>query len=99
MSRTEDERLGLGWEVWFLLALLAAGALAALQILGLIGGGFDSVTQPRGHRGSVEIDPRRLVLGGSVAIALGTAAIRLILSTTWHLDPSGDMRDDGSPQR
>ena len=88
MSRTDDERLGLGWEVWFLLALLVAGALVSLQVLGLMGAGFEAVERPSSHRGSVGVDLRRLLIGGSVASTLAAAAIRLIRTTDWNLDSS-----------
>lgn len=94
MSKTEDERLGLGWEVWFLLVLLAAGALVAIQVLGLLGAGFDTVSERRLPRGTVGIDLRRLLVGGSAAVALAGAATRLIVLTDWRLHPPTDPEAD-----
>ena len=96
MSKTEDERLGLGWEVWFLVAGLAAGAVVAIQVVAVIGAGFDVATQPSSSRGAVGVDLRRLLVGGSAAVVLAGAAIRIILTTNWVFGPSQDR--DASPQ-
>ena len=82
MSKIDDAdlRVGLGWEVWFLLAILAGGSLAIFVGLNLIGIGLDS-TDVIVHAGpGVDADPRRLLVGGSVAIVFATLTARLVRS-------------------
>lgn len=88
MSRTDDAELkvGLGWEVWFLLALLAGGAIAALVTMMLLGAGLDVPTAP--HVATItrepDLDPRRMLAGltGSVVcVAVATVVIR---TTDWQ---------------
>ncbi|MEX1004934.1 MAG: hypothetical protein WD990_14210 [Acidimicrobiia bacterium] len=90
MSKTEDEGLGLGWEVWFLLAVLATGGFLAVMSVSLIGGVAVAVDQQPISGDAVAVDLRRLVAGGAAAVALVVAAVRLLVITDWSVEPRAD---------
>ncbi|HVR33597.1 MAG TPA: hypothetical protein VMS74_12945 [Acidimicrobiia bacterium] len=92
MSKTDDERLGLGWEVWFLVSMLGAGGLAAFVLLNVMGLAFDpvasnSILAPARAVPSPGLDLGRFILGCSGAIACAAFVISLIRSTDWHPAP------------
>lgn len=90
MSRTDDAELkvGLGWEVWFLLALLAGGAIAASVTLTLLGASLDLPTAPHVTTITREpgVDPERLMSGLTAAAACAAVATLVIRTTDWHRD-------------
>jgi len=86
VSTTDDERLGLGWEVWFLLIGLAAGVVGLALLRGIIGAGFD-VGPPNPIPGEpAMVDLRRLAVGVGLAFASSAMAVRIIRTTDWRLD-------------
>ena len=88
MSKTDDERLGLGWEVWFLVSILGAGGLAAFVVMNVMGLALDPVASVSPVTARVVQDPGldlgRFILGCSGAIACAASVIGLIRSTDWH---------------
>ena len=92
MSKTDDERLGLGWEFWFLVSILAAGGLGAFVVLGVLGLALDPVASPwppppRSLVPGPDLDTGRLILGCSAAILCSAFVIGLVRSTDWHPPP------------
>ena len=85
MSRTDDERLGLGWEVWFLLAILGVGGIAGLIVPNIIGVGFEAVATHTAPRGHVTLEWPRVVVGGSGAVVFATVAVRITRTTDWQV--------------
>lgn len=81
-----DDRLGLGWEVWFLVLGLAIGGVAALVVPGLIGLAIDVAERNPTPGGPVTIDPRRLAGGVAAAVALAAIAGWIIRTTDWRRD-------------
>lgn len=86
MSTTDDDtRIGLGWEVWMILAVLAVVGSIGPILFGLIGGMVDTgpaVTLPMTE---VSLDPRRLATGISGALVFTLLAVRLIRTTDWQI--------------
>lgn len=83
-----------GWEVWFLLAVLAIGCGAALVVLAVgVGGiaGFESAPQisasvsPAPASAPVP-EPGRMAVGVVGALVFGVAATWIIRTTDWAND-------------
>jgi hypothetical protein len=90
VSRTDDAglRVGLGWEVWFLLTLLAGAAIAAFFTMSVLGFALDvPVSQ---HVTNLtrqpDLDPRRLLTGLTVTAACAIVATIVVRTTDWHRD-------------
>jgi hypothetical protein len=83
VSTTDDERLGLGWEVWFLLFGLAVGGLALT--FGIIGVAFGIGPPNPMPMEPVTVDTGRLVVGVGMAGAFAAVAIRIIRTTDWRI--------------
>jgi hypothetical protein len=86
VSTTDNERLGLGWEVWFLLLGLAVGGLALTFLPGIIGVAFEVGPPNPLPTEPVTVDTGRLVVGVGMACAFAAVAIRIIRTTDWRLD-------------
>lgn len=86
MSKIDDERLGLGWEVWFLLAILGVGGILGLLVPNIIGIGFDVAAPNTAPRGDVKFEWLRVVIGTSAAAVFATVAVRIARTTDWHID-------------
>jgi hypothetical protein len=81
------ERLGLGWEVWFLVAVLMVAALALVVVPVLIAVGFDEARHEITHLSrSVEVVPARVVFGAVGAMALAVLTGHIVRTTDWNLD-------------
>lgn len=85
MSKIDDERLGLGWEVWFLLAILGVGGILGLLVPNIIGVGFDAVATHTAQRDQVMLEWPRVAVGSIAAAGFATLAIRLFRTTEWQL--------------
>ena len=86
MPTTDDgTRIGLGWEVWLILAVLAGVGFVGPLLFGLIGGMVD--TGPAGTLSTpnVPLDPSRLAAGISGALVFTLLAVGLIRTTDWRI--------------
>lgn len=85
VSTTDDDatRIGLGWEVSFLLGCLAAVGLAIPFLVGLVGGFTDPGTGPPPTGEPVDLDVGRVVIGATVAAMFALLASALIRRTDW----------------
>lgn len=91
VSTTDDAelRMGLGWEVWFLLALLAGAAFAAFFTMTTLGAALDvpvSHIVTRAVTGEPDLDPRRLFTGLTAAAVCAVVATVVIRTTDWQRD-------------
>lgn len=86
MPATDDgSRLGLGWEVWMILGVLAVVGLAGPLLFGLIGGMVDTGSAATRSTPGVNLDPRRVAAGVSGALTFTLLAVFLIRTTDWHI--------------
>lgn len=88
---TEDGlRVGLGWEVWYLLGLLALAGLATIVVVLLLGVGLDPAASARHPGPRAVIDPWRALVGGIGALLLALAAAAVVAKTDWQsTEPGG----------
>ncbi|MEX2653635.1 MAG: hypothetical protein WD532_01255 [Acidimicrobiia bacterium] len=86
MSTTDDgTRIGLGWEVWFLLGCVAVAGAVVPVLVGLIGGFTDPGTRPPPTGAPVDLDARRVVVGATAAAMFSLLAAALIRQTDWAI--------------
>jgi hypothetical protein len=84
VSKSEDDRLGLGWEVWFLIGMLAIGSQALLLVPLVFGAGIDILPPASGLSPAPKVDVGRLLAGSGGAVFFGVLASWLIRTTDWH---------------
>lgn len=86
MSTIDDgTRIGLGWEVWMILAVLAVVGSIGPILFGLIGGRFDTGSAVTLPMTEIPLDPRRVAAGISAAAVFTLLAVRLIRTTDWQI--------------
>ena len=86
MPTTDDgTRLGLGWEVWMILGVLAVVGLTGPLLFGLIGGIVDTGSAVTRSTPAVSLDPSRVAAGVSGALTFTLLAVFLIRTTDWHV--------------
>ncbi len=86
MSTTDDgTRIGLGWEVWMILGVLAVVGLVGPLLVGLIGGVVDTGPAATRFTRDVPIDPSRVAAGISGALIFTLLAVGLIRTTDWQM--------------
>jgi hypothetical protein len=84
VSKSEDDRLGLGWEVWFLIAMLAIGSQALILVPLVFGAAMDIPSPASGIPSAPAVDFGRLLAGGGGAVFFGVLASWLIRTTDWR---------------
>lgn len=84
-SSTEIEfRIGLGWEVWFLIGLVGLAGLAMAVTVLVVGAGLDPVASARHPGTGAAVDPRRVLAGGIGALTLALSAAAVAATTEWR---------------
>lgn len=84
MSRIDDERLGLGWNAWFLLTVLGIGGILGPLIPNIIGVGLELAETNSVPTEAVTLEWRQVVAGAMATAVFATLAIRIFRTTDWQ---------------